>query len=185
MHHDYEDIRSRIAEPPLWWDENAVPRYCAFEPNAIANIYADEAVLAEITCQRCGRPFRVAFSQDGMQRCTRKGNARLADDIRLKELHYGDPPNARCCDAGPTMNSEPRRVLEYWSTHHAEYVVDGLVKDGRYFDWRRDPGLEVAIVPDWVEEAPPHPEPPTPETAASPVASPTHPETPPSHRGGS
>lgn len=77
MNEHYKDIRSRLAEPPKWFDEHAVPRYCPFRPTRTANIYCDEAVLAVITCQGCGTPFRVAFSQD---RVTAHGDAKLAND---------------------------------------------------------------------------------------------------------
>jgi hypothetical protein len=30
----YEDILSRIAEPPRWFDEQGVPRYCEFAPES-------------------------------------------------------------------------------------------------------------------------------------------------------
>lgn len=151
MHESYEDIRAKIPESPQWFDENAVPRYCNFEPRRCANIYADEAALAEITCQGCGQRFCVAFSQDRMTEFKRGGKS-LADDIRAKELHYGDPPNIGCCAAGPTMNSEPRRVLEYWHRNNPEYVRDGIVTNVvSYMEWRRDSSLEVDIRPDWVE----------------------------------
>ena len=38
----------------------------------------------------------------------------LSERIRDMTIAYGDPPNIGCCPAGPTMNSVPRRVLEYW-----------------------------------------------------------------------
>lgn len=38
MHASYSDITDRLGEPQ-WWDENAVPRYCEFEPARVANIY--------------------------------------------------------------------------------------------------------------------------------------------------
>ena len=53
----YEDIFSRIAEPPRWFDEQGVPRYCEFAPDRIANIHAQECALLAIECQSCGRPF--------------------------------------------------------------------------------------------------------------------------------
>lgn len=139
MHHHYADIRDffrSMGHEPKWFDEYAVPRYCAFSPRETANIYADEVALVLITCQGCGRPFRVCFSLDQMDRIMRKRGS-LADEIRAKSLHYGDPPNIGCCPAGPTMNSEPRRVLQYW--HKPE------------FDWIRDPSLEIGIEPDWVD----------------------------------
>jgi hypothetical protein len=40
MYRRYDDILSRIAEEPTWFDEHAVPRYCTFAPDQIANIYA-------------------------------------------------------------------------------------------------------------------------------------------------
>jgi hypothetical protein len=62
MHHDYQDIRSRIAEEPKWFDEHAVPRFNNFEPSEIANIYAEECALVLIKCQNCDHEFKVAFS---------------------------------------------------------------------------------------------------------------------------
>src|SRR5262249_15783593 len=62
MHHSYCDIRNRIGEEPTWWDENAVPRYQPFRPQECANIHAAEAALVLITCQDCGKEYRVAFT---------------------------------------------------------------------------------------------------------------------------
>lgn len=62
MHHCYDDILSRIPEEPIWFDEHAVPRYCEFDPKRVANAYADEVALVEVTCQSCGRLFHVAFA---------------------------------------------------------------------------------------------------------------------------
>lgn len=143
MHNDYDDITSRIAEPPKWWDENGVPRYCEFHPNAVPDIYCDEAVLFGVTCQGCETRFKVALSRHrAMAEVMAKRNdyepRTLAQQIQDKTLHYGDPPNTRCCPAGPTMNSEPRIVLEYWC------------KDK--WEWVRDKSLEVSIEPDWVTE---------------------------------
>ena len=49
------------------------------------------------------------------------------------------------------MNSEPRRVLEYWERHEKRYVKDNLIIDNAYFTWLRDPSLEINIQPAWVE----------------------------------
>lgn len=136
MHQRYDDILDRIGEAPQWFDENAVPRFKAFAPDACADIYACEAVLALITCQDCGHPFKVAFSHSRLRQALRNDRS-LAEDIREKTLHFGDPPNIGCCAAGPTMNSEPRRVLEYW------------YQDDR-FQWSRAAELEVDIQPSWV-----------------------------------
>jgi hypothetical protein len=103
-----------------------VPRYGAFSPDQLSNIHAREAALAEISCQNCGRLFIVGM--DG--RYAKKGRD-LCDEIRLGHLHYGDPPNIRCCDVGPTEGSTMHRVLEYW------------FRDRETFrSWQRDPAFE-------------------------------------------
>lgn len=107
MHHDYSDLRALTPLPPLWFDEYAVPRFVPFQPNFLANIYAKDAVLAEIRCQACDHAFHVAFSHGANTR------EPLAEAIVANTLHYGDPPNIGCCPAGPTMNSVPQRVLEF------------------------------------------------------------------------
>jgi hypothetical protein len=76
VYQHYGDILSRIAEEPTWFDEYAVPRYCKFEPDKIANIYASEAALAEVTCQACKRVYCVAFSEADLHAGT------IADAIR-------------------------------------------------------------------------------------------------------
>lgn len=126
MLNDYADIIERIPEPPLWWDEFGVPRYCAFDPDKVGNVYAREAVLFEIACQSCGRRFHVVRSSG-------KAPA-IADAIASHELHYGDPPNVGCCAAGHTMNSVPLQVMEYWRRDQTTG-----------FAWERDRALEVAI----------------------------------------
>ena len=154
----YDDILSRIPEEPVWFDEHAVPRYCVFHPSKVANAYADEVALAEVTCQSCARLFRVAFAA--------RAPATHAKDewpagpigraIREKTLHYGDPPNVWCCQAGPTENSEPRRVIQYWRQGDPKYVGDAehggrVITDPKaYFTWTRYPEFEIDICPDWV-----------------------------------
>jgi len=138
MHHHYDDIRSRIAEAPRWFDEHAVPRYCEFSPKACANIYAEEVMLLLIACQSCGRRFEVCMST-GMRR-TNPANA-VWSIARSGTIHYGDPPNVRCCPAGPTMNSEPIAVLQFWQRG-----------GGTAFEWRRVAELERTLP---AAEAPP------------------------------
>lgn len=150
MNHHYSDIVSRIKEEPKWYDENAVPRYSDFGPDEVADIYADEVALVLIKCQGCKTEFRVAFSRSVMDIVRGSKRTTIAEAIQAKELHYGDPPNAGCCASGPTMNSEPHRVLEYWSCHDPKFAKDGKVVDVKYFDWQRNPELEVDITPDWV-----------------------------------
>ena len=122
MNNESHDIRSRIVEPPKWWDEYAVPRYDDFAPRQAANIYAREAGLLLVECQACRTSFRVAMSG---------GRGSIAAAIRDRSLHYGDPPNIRCCEGGPSMNCVEVRMLEYWRRED--------------FDWERDPALEVGL----------------------------------------
>jgi hypothetical protein len=122
MNTEYDDIRSRIPEPPKWWDEFAVPRYDAFSPMLTANIYAREVALLLIACQACRTEFPVCMS----------AGRELADAIKAGSLHYGDPPNVRCCPAGPSTNCLDLRVLEYWR------------RDDR-LNWQRDGALEIDL----------------------------------------
>lgn len=132
MNHHYRDITDKLGAPQ-WWDEHAVPRYCDFSPNKTANIYRREVVLLEIRCQDCERPFRVCMTLGSLDEA--RGIPSLVNAIRSAELHYGDPPNVGCCPAGPTMNSIPVRVLEFWNC--------------RPFEAERVPELEIAIEPEW------------------------------------
>jgi hypothetical protein len=137
LHNAYTDITSRIQQPPLWWDEQAVPRYCDFSPGETANIYAQKACLFLIECQGCGHPFKVCISQGSYT------DWDLADLVRNGTLHYGDPPNYNdCCAAGATMNSCPRQVLEFWE------------RTEKVWDWVRVPELEIPIHADWDVDEP-------------------------------
>jgi len=164
MYAHYADIISRIDSDPIWFDEHAVPRYCEFEPRHSASIHVQEIALAEISCQACRRLFRVAFSavnftpkdteqQSEPQHSDEKSEPEnfrpIADAIQAKTLHFGDPPNVRCCAAGNSMNSVPRRVIEYWARGDRKYVSGRNITDPRYFDWVRDTSLEIDIMPDW------------------------------------
>ncbi|PDT81521.1 hypothetical protein CO676_21130 [Sinorhizobium sp. BJ1] len=159
MHAYYGDILSRIDEDPRWFDEHAVPRYCEFEPNQVVGISVEEVALAEIACQSCRRHFRVAFSgvnvksletpQERQARVADQLNFRpIADAIRARTLHYGDPPAVNCCLAGSTMNSVPIRVIEYWARGDRQYLDGGRITDMRFFEWARDEALEIEITPD-------------------------------------
>lgn len=153
VHHCYEDILSRIAEEPVWFDEHAVPRYCAFTPEKVANIYADEVALVEVTCQGCRRAFRVALSASAPATLSEWPAGPIGIKIREKTLHYGDPPNVWCCQAGPGMNSEPRRVIEYWRRRDPKYDrIEGVRprNSKAYHTWTRHPSFEIEIRPDWV-----------------------------------
>ena len=147
----YEDILSRIAEPPRWFDEQGVPRYCDFAPDRIANIHAQECALLAIECQSCGRPFIVALdagtanhnviSPPKKEREWRS----LADIIRSHQIEYRDPPNVACCGVGAMQTSTTRRVLEYWERIQETYKDPDtgiLLSRGRR-NWTRDHSLEI------------------------------------------
>jgi hypothetical protein len=158
VHRYYEDILSRNSEEPVWYDEYAVPRYCEFDPSMVANIHADEVALVEVTCQGCGRPFRVAFAARAPAAFSQDEwpAGPIGRGIREKSLHYGDPPNVRCCSAGPSMNSEPRRVIQYWRRGDPAYIrvernLPWITDPKAYFTWTRYPSFEVEIRPDWVD----------------------------------
>ncbi len=104
MKQSYIDITNKLGEP-LWWDEEGVPRYCKFKPAWVNNIYADEIILARITCQQCRHNYVVAVTNEKR----RKGFS-LKDGIP----HYGDPLNYCDCSGGATMNSIMREVVEFW-----------------------------------------------------------------------
>lgn len=123
MRENYNDILSRIDEPPAWYDQNGAPRYGPFTPDACPNIYSDVVVLMKIACQSCGDLFDVEM------------NAPLFS--RLKEIppskwHYGDPPIHDCI--GDTMNCDDLEVLQVWQRT-------------AYGDWERNKELEGEIAP--------------------------------------
>lgn len=129
MHQHYEDILSRINEPPAWFDDGGVPRFGEFSPQHLGNIYASEAALAEVSCQNCGIRFRVALTETFAS----KGFG-LSDEIRLARVCYGDPPNIDCCGSGSSMTSIMHGILEYWSR---DYEVSA--------NWQRDPTFEGPV----------------------------------------
>lgn len=136
MHESYDDITSKLGEPQ-WWDENAVPRYCDFTPQHLADVYADECCLLLIACQECGGQFKVAMSYGAWERAMRGGRGSLREAIEGGGLHYGDPPyhgdgQGGQCHAGATMNCDDLEVLEYWSRVAAS-------------EWTRDATLERTL----------------------------------------
>src|SRR5215467_12956322 len=109
MFRDYADIKSRLGEP-LWYDSNGVPRYDPFNPK-LCGISARIVSFNEITCQACGKPFKVAVEVSSSDSFPKE---LPSDPEALGELlHYGDPPR-HDCRVGDTMNSVPRRILEFW-----------------------------------------------------------------------
>ncbi len=126
MNYDYQDIRILTDKTPSWFDENAVPRYCKFSPNAVANIYATQCCLLLIECQGCGLLFEVAISYSKFH-----NKENLENLVKTNRIHYGDPPNVGCCDIGLSMNSIPKKILEFW------YKESGF--------WSRNLELEIEV----------------------------------------
>ncbi len=150
MHHDYSDITNLIDISPLWYDENGVPRYCAFHPSHLANIYASEAALGLIECQACRTKFRVAFSElnqkDRLWDPSRQVRIAFLSDLILDQtLRYGDPPNTRCCDAGPSMSSVTVSVIEYWIKPYIRLERGKHIKDLSLLNWIRKGEFELLI----------------------------------------
>jgi hypothetical protein len=154
MKQSYADIRENVSLPILWFDEAAVPRFAPFHPRLATNIYASEVALMEIECQSCGHPFLVAVSYE------RYAGTKIADDIKTREIHYGDPPNVDCCASGPSMNSVPKKVIEYWARHDPCFTKPDPEHEGistvtnvlAYMTWQRYPDLEVDVLPDWAKD---------------------------------
>lgn len=135
MKQSYLDILDRRPnDSVLWWDENGVPRYGKFSPHLVANIYASEIVLLKVACQNCNQQFLVAISA-----LVLSGDNSLITKIENRTLEYGDPPNAGCCPAGPTMSSIPLKVLQFWKY------------DGDELEMVRLPEYETEIVPNWAK----------------------------------
>jgi hypothetical protein len=74
----------------------------------------NEVALLEIACQSCGKRFKVAMSWGRMDGLLLESRS-LSEQIEDGSIHYGDPPNNGCCPAGPTMNCDDLRVIEFWS----------------------------------------------------------------------
>ncbi len=135
MNKNYADIIAATSKEPLWFDEHGVPRFAQFRPDML-DIYASEGLLLKILCQSCKHEFLVGMSLCRME-IPEEGS--LKDEIKANSLHYGDPPNVTdCCFAGPTMNSIPVQVMEFWER-----------KSGT---WTRCPEWERPISPSWMKD---------------------------------
>lgn len=121
MRSNYNDIISRINEPPKWYDQNGTPHYDDFHPDLCPNIYAHHVGLFLIACQYCEKKFKVESHSDIFSSQLR---------VPPSKWHYGDPPIHDC--VGDTMNCEDVAVLEFWKR-------EGVG------DWERMPELEGVI----------------------------------------
>jgi len=156
----YDDITSRIAEEPQWWDEHGVPRYGAFDPGNV-DIYADEVALFLIECQNCAKQFEVALSSPYGSRSADIGvdwetvsydEQPVSHRVRKGSLHYGDPPNMGCCASGVTMNSVPRRVLQFWRRATVDEMTRFRAENVKPPIWLRVSELEVDVRSPWDDE---------------------------------
>lgn len=139
MLRDYEDIVDRLG-PPLWWDDNGVPRYAAFHPEMLG-VYDEFAALIEIDCQGCDKRMLVATRWSKTDAVFFGAKFREAPDLPTAKRggdfgSYGDPPShvaniGRC--VGSTMSSGALRVVEFWE------------RDRRSMEWRRLPAHEVTF----------------------------------------
>lgn len=130
MKPEYNDILSRIEENPLWYDQNGCPRYDKFHPN-MCDIYCKEAVLLLISCQNCGKEFKVGIYDNRLKPIF--FSERVA---KGENLHYGDPPDIGCCPAGPTMSSNTKQILEFWKQDKFNWIrVPELEKTFEEKDW--------------------------------------------------
>lgn len=118
-------------KPPLWFDEEGVPRWVPFHPDLMNNIYADEAILFELECQSCGRWYCVALSYYRLEHIYTGGPERPSFSEQLKDPewlpYWGDAPCFQGCDgemvqcAGSTMTSETLRILEFWKHENGDW----------------------------------------------------------------
>lgn len=150
MHHDYSDITNLTDASPRWYDENGVPRYCAFHPSHLANIYAGEAALVLIECQGCRTEFQVAVSELNQEAklwdASRQVRVAFLSDLILEQtLRYGDPPNTRCCAGGPSMSSISVNAIEYWIKPYIRLERGKHIKDVSLMNWVRQEGFELPI----------------------------------------
>jgi hypothetical protein len=117
----YSDITERIAETPMSWDENGVPRCLEFAPRSTANIYAVEVVLLDIACSMSLRRFQVAISGQGGAHRDENGVS-VAGQIRSGDIDYCDPPNYGNCPDGAATGCFNLAVLQFWCR---DFLRDG------------------------------------------------------------
>ena len=91
MLRNYDDIRSRIRDAIRRWDDNGVPRYCDFSPEA-CGVYDVVAALVEVGCQACMERFRVVvtFDRESLRQVGERYALPAAGNIGT--FRYGDPP---------------------------------------------------------------------------------------------
>jgi len=129
MKASYLDIKSKIKEEPLWYDENGTPRYEKFSPELSPNIYAEKVVLLEIACQDCKQRFLVEMNWSPMNMILDRHSESFSSNMRqyfksrresnYSPIHYGDPPIHGC--VGDTMNCYDLRIVEFHKKDNLEF----------------------------------------------------------------
>lgn len=134
---EYDDVKSRISEPPKWYTTHGYPRYCDFSPRE-TGVYVKYALLVEIACQACGERFMVGegYNRENWGAVVRGDKENFFNDLNkiVKHYHFGDPPSHDCPGGGETMNCEDLRFVEVW-----ESVTNDKPP---WFEWQRRADLE-------------------------------------------
>jgi len=146
---EYDDVKSRISEPPKWYTPKGYPRYCDFSPRE-TGVYVKYAVLVEIQCQSCHQSFMVGEGYDhiNINALLRKDEKNVINDLNkiVKHYHYGDPPSHYCSGGGTTMNCDDIRFVEVWeNTYDTEKKMIGdkeMTVVTKFHGWVRRPDLE-------------------------------------------
>ena len=113
-------------------------------------MYAEYAALMIVTCQNCGRQFKVGVWRDRYLQSHKEGRLKFVPPIMptvedAGNFYFGDPPRHETgptpsgeCSCGDVMTSDPRQILEFWRR-----------KD---WDWERVPELEFQFHIPSIEE---------------------------------
>lgn len=111
MNRDYFDILKRL-DAPLWWDENAVPRYEPFHPD-MCSVYCKTVVLITVECQGCTQHFSMAFEID---KVTELDEIREDFSVNIPD----DPPRHNC--PGDSSTGITVKLEQYWTRPHEDWV---------------------------------------------------------------
>lgn len=117
---DYADIKALTDQEPTWYDDNGVPRYCAFSPDSLG-VYIKYACYVEIACQSCAKRFMVGVGANAHSWFPgdEEPHFNTLESLTTR-FHYGDPPRHDC--VGDTMNCVDIKIVEAW-------------QKGAGFDW--------------------------------------------------
>ncbi len=123
MKTSFEDIKNLTNKEPVWYDKHGCPRFCEFSPKLVPNVYATCALLMKISCQRCGKIFKVSLNY-GAGATPFESLKRYKDKRskgRLFPVQYCDPPN-HDCPTGNVMSSNSKEILEFWMKENGNWV---------------------------------------------------------------